>query len=307
MSVDDMTTMLAVRARFNPARETFDPDTQFVDRVLDWIVSERADGRLTSGNPVSLVSYDFGPSAAPVGPSVKLRNGEVVQGAVHLCNPSLQRANLEVSTSVLVTMEAHQETLAQRQHLARTSVTFNPATGRAQIRLACLTLPTPVEITLASVSGANWAGAGLSRLPAALNIFHSGITQDAGVGPVFFEDGVPRANMRIYYRNAIYLFLKFEVGLGASRTYRLTANDRHVRVTDAATNDSVLVTGIYERPRGVGDGSACERAVAAATEILDQQGVPTHISCMHCSSRRGPNEECAAGPLSLRHRHVVAA
>jgi hypothetical protein len=308
MTPDEMATIAAIRSRRNFTHRRFDNDTQFVEDVLDWILTERADGRLTSGTPLTLVLYDFGPSAAALGQEVKLHNGEAVLGAIHLCSPSLQRAALEIEATALNSMTAHQNMLVQRQHTERTSVTFNPATGRVHIRLSCLTLADPVELTLATQLAAGWAGNGLSPLPIALNDFHAGMTRDQGVGNVFFDAGSPRSNVRVYYRNAVYLFLKFQIGLGHANSYRVSANDREVRVTDIGNRTSVALTAVCPRSADAGIvAAALGRALADANDLFARDSVPTHITCLDCPFPHSADEECATSPLSLRHRHVEAA
>jgi hypothetical protein len=308
MTPDEVATISAIRSRRNFTHRLFDRDTQFVEDALDWVLEERANGRLVGGPPLTLVLYDFGPSASALGQEVKLHNGEAVPGAIHLCNHSLQRAHLEIDATGLNTVTAHQNMLAQTQQTRRTSITFNPATGAVQVRLACLMLAAPVELTLVAQLAAGWAGNGLIPLPTALNEFHAGMTRQEGMGRIFFDAGSPRSNVRIYYRNAIYLFLKFQIGLRDANGYRISANDREVRVTDKGASTSVAVTAVCPRSADAGVAAAAVgRVLADANDLLVRHSVPTHITCMDCPSPHPADEECATGPLSLRHRHVEAA
>ncbi|MDJ0277961.1 hypothetical protein QLH51_14255 [Sphingomonas sp. 2R-10] len=297
--------MTVARRTFSGAR--FDDDTQFVAKVLDWVLEERANGRLVVGAPITLVLHDFRPSPIEDGAKVDLHNGEAVAGAVHLCNQSLRRANVALGATGLNTVHSHQKALATHQLASRTSVTFNPVTTRAYVRLACLPLPTPVEMTLAGQLDAAWA-AGLSALPASLDAFHLGMTKDDGIGRLFFENGAPRPHVRTNYRNAIYLFLKYQVGVRDVHGYRMTTNDRLVRISKIGSASSVAITAICP---GVGDpakaGAAAARALADADARLAKDDLPTHVTCMNCPSGQAADVECATPPTSLRHRHVEAA
>lgn len=306
MSPADIAAMSAARRSFSHRR--FDRDTQFVETVLDWLLAERADSRLSSGAPITLVLHDFLPTATALGPEVALNNGAAIAGAVHLCNESLTHAAIALGATDLNTAAAHQVALDQHQLAGRTSVTFSPNTGAVQIRLGCLQLAAPVEMTLSAHLATSWENGGLTALSASLNEFHAGMTRDDGIGRLFFEGGAPRSLLRIYYRNAIYLFLKFQVGIRNANGYRITPKDRVVRVTRTLDSETVAVTAICP---GAADeataAAAVVRILADANSRLAQDHVATHITCMDCPSSQGPNDECATAPLSLRHRHVEAA
>ncbi|WP_157602593.1 hypothetical protein [Sphingomonas sp. PR090111-T3T-6A] len=306
MSPAEIAAMSAARRNFS--HRLFDRDTQFVETVLDWLLAERADGRLATGAPVTLVLHDFLPTATALGPAVALNNGAAVAGAVHLCNESLTRAAIALGATDLNTAAAHQAALDQHQLGAQTSVTFNPNTGAVQVRLGCLQLAAPVEMMLSAHLATAWQNGGLTALPLSLNDFHAGMTRDDGIGRLFFEGGAPRSLLRMYYRNAIYLFLKFQVGVRNANGYRITPKDRVVRVTRTSDAETVAVTAICP---GAADEAAAAAAVIRiltdANSRLAQDGVATHITCMDCPSLQGPNNECATAPLSLRHRHIEAA
>ena len=306
MNQTDIAAMSAARRNFT--HRLFDRDTQFIETVLDWLLAERADGRLTSGAPITLVLHDFLPTATALGPEVAVNNGAAVAGAVHLCNESLTRAAIALGATGLNTLAAHQTALIQHQLSEQTSVTFNPNTGSVQIGLACLQLAVPVEMILSTSLATGWENGGLAALPASLNEFHAGMTRNDGIGRLFFEANAPRLLLRIYYRNAIYLFLKFQVGLRNANGYRITPKDRVVRVTRTSDSETVAVTAICP---GAADEAAAAAAVnrilADANSRLTMDNVATHITCMDCPSSQGPNQECASAPLSLRHRHVEAA
>lgn len=305
MTPADLQAMTIARRAFSGAR--FDDDTQFVAKVLDWILEERADGRLADGAPVTMVLHDFLPSPTEDGAKVDLYNGEVVAGAVHLCNQSLRRANLALDATGLITVASHQQALAIHQYAARTSVTFNPATSRAYVRLACLPLVAPVEMTLAGQLDGAWA-AGLSALPASLDTFHLGITKDDNIGRIFFENGAPRPRVRTHYQNAIYLFLKYQVGVRDAHGYRIATNDRLVRVSKIGSSSSVAITAICPGGGNPTQASAvAARALADADARFANDGLPTHVTCMDCPSRQAAEVECATPPTSFRHRHVEAA
>lgn len=306
MTQAEMAAVSAARRSFS--HRLFDRDTQFVETVLDWLLAERADSRLTSGAPITLVLHNFLPTATALGPDVAVRNGDAVAGAIHLCNESLSRAAIALGATSLNTTAMHQAGLTQHQLSEQTSVTFNPNTGVAQIRLACLQLAAPIEMILTSQLASMWDDQGLAALPGTLNEFHAGMTPEDGIGRVFFEGTAPRALLRMYYRNAIYLFLKFQVGVRDANGYRITPKDRMVRVTNKAAAETVAVTAICP---GSADASAAAatvvRVLADAGSRLAQNNIPTHITCMDCPSSQGVNQECATPPLSLRHRHVEAA
>lgn len=297
--------MTIARRTFSGAR--FDDDTQFVTKVLDWVLEERANGRLVTGAPVTLVLHDFLPSPTEDGAKVDLHNGEVVAGAVHLCNQSLRRANVALGATGLNTVASHQQALATHQLAGRTSVTFNPVTARAYIRLACLLLATPVEMTLAGQLDSAWA-AGLSALPASLDAFHFGMTKDDGIGRMFFANGAPRPRVRTHYRNAIYLFLKYQIGVRDAHGYRITTNDRLVRISKMGSPSSVAITAICPgRSSPAQASAAAARALADADARLAREELPTHVTCMDCPSGQAADIECATPPTSFRHRHVEAA
>ena len=297
--------MMVARRTFSGAR--LDDDTQFVTVVFDWILEERANGRLVTGAPATLVLYDFLPSPTEDGAKVDLHNGEVVPGAVHLCSQSLRRANVALGATALNTVNSHQQALATHQLAGRTSVTFNPTTAKAYVRLACLPLASPIEMTLAGQLDAAWA-TGLSALPMSLDAFHFGMTKDDGVGRLFFKNGAPRPRVRTHYRNAIYLFLKYQLGVRDAHGYRMTTTDRMVRVSKIGSASSVAITAICPGVSSPAHASAAAaRALSDAEERLASDGFPTHVTCMDCPSGQSTDVECATPPTSLRHRHTEAA
>jgi hypothetical protein len=306
MTQVDIAAMSAARRNFS--HRLFDRDTQFVEIVLDWLLAERADGRLISGAPVTLVLHDFLPTPTALGQEVALNNGASQAGAIHLCNESLTYAVIALGATGLNTTAAHQAALDQHQLDGQTSVTFNPNAAAVQIRLGCLQLGAPVEMILSTNLATAWQNGGLTALPSSLNDFHAGMTRGDGIGRLFFEGGAPRSLVRMYYRNAIYLFLKFQVGVRNANGYRITPKDRVVRVTRTSDAETVAVTAICPGTiDAVAAAAAVARILGDANSRLTQDNVATHITCMDCPSAQGPNQECATAPLSLRHRHVDAA
>lgn len=305
MTSEDAALFAAVRRRRRFTHRPFDDDTEFVDAVLKWLRSERADGRLASGPPITLILFDFTQAmAAALGPDVALLNGEAVQGAFHLCTPSFRRVAIEAGATDLGTMAAHQDMLVQKQLADHTSVTFNPANGLVQIRLACLPSQGPFDLRLADQIAQGWTGRGLAPLGPAINSFHAGLARDVGVGSLFFDSGGVRTNVRSFYRKAMYLYLTYQLGLSEENGYRVVASERDVKVSDFATASAALVTVAGSRSA---DPQVAATRVARLLAAAQSGAIPVHISCIACPSGHPPGTECAAPPVSLRHRHIEPA
>jgi len=308
MTADELAAVAAARQQRDLAHLSIDEDTQFVENVLVWILEERANNRLVSGSSATFVLYDFAPGPAELGDEVRLKNGGVVQGAIHLCALGLRRANLVKDTVMLGSLDAHEEMLVDRQHAHRTSVTFNPTTSEVKVRLACAPMAPPVEMKLASTLAAGWAGNGLKPVTAALNSFHATMTMQTGMGPLMFDAGIPKREMRIRYRNAVYLFLRYQLGLTQQHGYRVSVDANEVRVRELSSNSRVSIIAAADRS---GNASIAAAAIARifkrADRLHDSDGTLTHVSCLCCPDQRGLGDECGRAPHSLRHRHVEAA
>jgi hypothetical protein len=309
MTSEDAALFAAVRQRRRFTHRPFDDDTEFVDVVLKWLRDERADGRLANGPPVTLILFDFTQAmAAALGPDVALLNGGAVQGAFHLCAPSLRRAAIEVGATNLAAMAAHQDMLVKKQLANHTSVTFNPANNMVQIRLACLPAQGPFDLRLADQIAQGWTGQGLTPLGPAISSFHAGLHRDVGIGSLFFDDHGLRTNVRSFYRKAMYLYLTYQLGLSESNGYRVVASERDVRVSDVGTATAALVTVAGSRstdPQVA--AAAAARLLAAAQKGNAAAAMPLHISCIACPADHPPDIECAVAPVSLRHRHIEPA
>lgn len=308
MTPEELAAVAVARRKRDLTHPSFDEDTQFVENVLVWILEERANNRLVDGLPATFVLYDFAPGPAELGDVVRLKNGGVVQGAIHLCALGLRTANLVKGTGALGSLDAHEEMLVNRQHARRTSVTFNPTTSEVTVRLACAPMAPPVGMKLASSLAAGWAGNGLTPVTAALNWYHATMTLQTGIGPLLFDAGIPKREMRIRYRNAVYLFLRFELGLTQQHGYRVSVDANGVRVRELVSDSSVSITASADRS---GDPSVAAAALARIFRRADRlygiDGTCTHVSCLCCSDQRGPGEERGKAPHSFRHRHFEAA
>jgi len=310
MNAKEKAAMMAARVG-RPLRSVpVDDGTTFVIKALDWIMAERAAGRLTKGAPFTLVLYDFSPPrAADPGQDVDLGNGQASFGAIHLCGPVLRPARVLPGTGTLAGMDAHQVKLGERQLADHTCVTFDPASGAVQIRLACVPLAEPVEMYLGSGLSASWTATDLSPLPTTIGRFHADLDPDAGVGRLLLDDdGGPSSRARIYYRNAMFLYLTYQVGLTRANGFRVTNRNSDVMVTAVATGETSIVTAAATRS---GQASAAAamigRLLAEAAKAAAAQGAKTHISCLCCQSDEPPNKDCGNGVASVHHRHVRAA
>jgi hypothetical protein len=300
---------IAAARRLRPPRANLDEDTDFVIRVLDWILSERSAGRLMSGSPLTLVQFDFTPPrASNLGALIDLHNNGATLGAIHICAESLRRAHVLPGATGLITLTAHQAAIAQRQLSNRTAISFDPPSGTLQVRFACLPHVAAIDMQLGGQLALHWKGQGLTPLPAAIGAFHTGLTRATGVGSLLFENDRVSSRVRVYYRNAMLFYLKYQLGLRESEGYRVTARKSDVAVTHLETGSTSLVTAAATRSEEQTVSTAMiKRLVDEAAAAHDLNGADTFISCVDCPSTHPPSEECAWSPVSLRHRHVRAA
>ncbi len=302
--------MLAARNN-RPLRSVpLDDGTNFVIKALDWILAERTATRLMSGAPFTLVLYDFSPpNAANLGDDVDLENGQISLGSIHLCGPSLRPARVLPGTGVLTGLTAHQLKLSDRQLADHTCVTFDPASGTVQVRLACEPMAEPIDMHLGTGLSATWQTQDLAPLPTTIGAFHAVLDPEKGIGRLL-SDAVsgPNGRARIYYRNAMFLYLTYQVGLRRGNGFRVTARNSDIAVTSLGTGETSLVTAAATRS---GQASAAAamigRLMLEASAAFSSEGSRTHISCLCCESNDPPNKDCGGESASLHHRHVKAA
>lgn len=305
------------RAAMQAARDSrplrsvpLDAGTSFVIRALDWILAERSANRLMSGAPFTLVLYDFSPPYAfDLGENVDLENGQASLGSIHLCGPSLRPAHVLPGTGVLAGMAAHQLKLGERQLADQTCVTFDPASGTVQVRLACVPMSDAIEMHLGAALPATWQTQDLAPLPAAIGTFHVMLDPGKGLGQLLanaVDESSARA--RIYYRNAMFLYLRYQVGLRETNGFRVTNRDSDVKVVALASQEASLVTAASTRS---GQASAAAamigRLMQEASAAYTSDGSKTHISCIRCPSADPPNADCGNEAATVHHRHVKAA
>ncbi len=292
--------VVAARQRHNLSYIGFDEDTRFVTEVLAWIRSERLAGRLTSGSAVSLVLFDFRPLyAAAFDPPVDLHNGGVIPGALHLCNAGLTVARPKSGAKNLVAIQAHVGAITSGQLLGRTSVIFEPASRRVQIRLACLPDIAPLQLTLADGLAQSWSDNGMSALDAAIGGFHAAV-ETGGEG--LLHDGEKlRKGARDLYRKALFIYLTHELGLLPDKGFKVVAQTDSVRIRKTLTSETIDV-------RAIGTSSKNPESTARLLRrIVPAANASLHVNCLACARNEPPSKECGHPPVSLRHRHVEAA
>lgn len=311
MNSRDRAAMVAARNSRPLPSVHLNEGTDFVIKVLDWILVERAANRLTQGAPVTLVLFDFlfdgaKPLAASLGEKVDLQNGQGVSGAIHLCAPNLRPAHVLPDTGTLSGLDAHQLKLAERQMTTYTCVTFDPASGMLQVRLSCAPTDDPLVMHLGSGLSPSWPSQDLGPLTATIEAFHAMIDPDDGLGRLLLDEG-PGARARIYYRYAMFLYLRYQVGLRETSGFRVKNRSSDVKVIAIGTGETSLIQAASMRSSQVAAAAMIDRLVAEATLACDREGSNMHISCLSCPSSDPPNKDCASPPVSLHHRHIKAA
>lgn len=306
MSVADSTAIAAARSRWNLTRSHLEEDTQFIDRLLQWAIEERASSRLAVGMPVTLVKFDFAaPASARLGPEVRLNNAEAQLGAIHLSNPTLKSVRVDGGPGALATVSAHQEALKERQLLNTTSVTIDPVSGTAYVRAECAPTVEPMPIRLAAVPHPAWPGTGLQPLDSEIRSFHQTLGFVSTVAPLLIEPNGPRQEMRIIYRDAIYLHLAYQVGLRAEHGYKLVPGLRELRVVHAGSQAEVLISAVGTRSSNPAHAQRIIKRLVSA--VPNSNGKPVSVSCMACPSMVGDEADCGSPPIRLFHRHLDAA
>lgn len=308
MTITDAAAIATAR-RLRPPRANLDEATNFVIRVLDWILLERSSERLMAGSPLTLVQFDFTPPrAADLGAIVDLHNNGALLGAIHICAESLRPAHVFPGAIGLVTLAAHQAAIVQRQLAGRTSVSFDPQTGSVQVRLACIPHVGPIDMQLGGQLAPQWKGQELAPLPATIGAFHAGLSRANGVGSLLFDHDRASSRARVYYRNAMFLYLRYQLGLREPEGYRVTPRKSDVAITHLESGRTSLVTAAATRSNEASVAAAMiKRLLDEARVVHATSSADTFISCIDCPSTRPPGDECAAPPISLRHRHLQAA
>jgi len=305
-SAIDASAMAAARRNFDLSHVTFDERTSFVENVLRWILAQIGDGKLLDGLPITLVRHDYiKPMAGAKGPEVKLNHGKFSQGSVHLCNDKLTRANVLPSSDELTNVQSHEDLLAEKQYDGETSVTYNPVTGLALVRIRCSGATQAVPIPLAKQASAAWTTDAAAALEDALSSFHEDLTKSAGLGALMFDAETLRPNARVVYRDAFYLYLRYGMGLHKS-ALKVVAHKREVRVTGASTGFAARLRAIgTSSSNPVAAGRRVQRELEVAVAQTGQGLAPSVLTCVSCPTPHPPQQECAVAPNSLRHRHVA--
>lgn len=288
----------ALRARRDLSASVLDEDTRFVVEVLKLLRSERASKRLVEGHAISFVRFDFrSPRAAALGPKVDLRNGGAVAGALYVCNDVLGVAHRWPGRHVLSAIPGHADALADFQMETKTSIIFEPSRRLLEIRMECL--PEAVlQLTLADGLDPDFSRVGLTSLNEWIDRFHASVDQ----GELLHRDGRLRSDSGVLYRNAMYLYLTYQLGLTEASGFRVSVekSTSFVRIRQIVGGSTAVVVGIRSRSSRAG----------ALARWLDRSGgrlehEPTYVSCLACSSDVDPSKECGTLPVSIRHRHVA--
>ncbi|WP_298687620.1 hypothetical protein [uncultured Sphingomonas sp.] len=306
MSALDSAAISAARAKYGFAHAAFDDRTEFIEKVLDWLLDRLAEGQLANGQSVTLVSIDYlRQSAAAKGVPVKLNHGKFVQGSIHLCNRTLSRANLLPGASDLGNVQGHEDALKDKQYADDVSVTYHPTTGVAHVRIPCAGSVHVVPIKLCRQPSANWSASGMTELENALSNFHAGLNRASGLGALMFDAGSLRPNASIIYRNAVYMYLRFEMGLNQTG-FSVSADKREVQVKVTANGFTARLKAIGTRVGSpTAAGRRIQRELAIAVAETGQGEPPALMSCISCPTSVPSSQECAVAPNSLRHRHVA--
>ena len=308
MSPADVAARDKARQRHDIFFSSFDVETEFVARALKWLHDERSNGRLGTGAPVTLVRFDFSGGAAKTGASVDLHGGVVDQGVIVLCNNPLTVATIPPSARGLATPLSHQSKLQAMGLAQHTSVTYNPPTQEVLIRLRCLPSSTPIPLKLATQLDQSWLTSGLTLMSAELDRFHWSKIDTTALAELLVDINGVVPGARIAYRNALFLYLSYEIGLTEAAGYRVIPLSNEVQVKHLPSNVSAIAGVIGSRAGAAGFGNArAQRRVAAAQRKPLPAGNSVHISCISCNSQHSSSIECGSPSVSLRHRHVEAA
>ncbi|MRI57127.1 hypothetical protein D8770_24695 [Methylobacterium sp. DB1607] len=261
-------------------QEALDADAAFLERVLGILASWTAP---PAPAPVtSFVYFDFSKErvAARLGPERKLKIGGPVPGGMHLCADPL--GMVRVVQDGLTSFEAHEEAYAQRDYAPRMMIMFDPASRT--VRIVCASLPSPgAEMQLASTSAAaTWT---LAQLDATIDRFHFERIIGLPLMGLLTENGQLRRRARRRYREALYFYLRYELGLDRNSGFLVSTRSASVKIRRVSGGE-LQVAGFGMR--AAHPDPANEKAVLGkvvrriAARRAKGSAHPLHLRCLCC-------------------------
>lgn len=281
--------------------EALDADAAFVEAVLTVLAGWSAP--TAPALVTSFVYFDFNIErvAARLGPERKLKIDGPVPGGMHLCaNP---HAMVRVVQNGLTTFQAHEEAYAQRDYAPRMMIMFDPASRL--VKIVCAGLPWPgAEMRLAAAPPATWT---LAELDATIDRFHFERIIGLPLMDLLTEGGQLRRRARRRYREALYFYLRYELGLDRSSGFVVSTRSASVKVKRLGEGE-LQVAGFGVRaahPNPANEKAVLGKVVRRISARRAQGSTPPlHLRCLCCDGTGPCATPVEQDSFTMRHAHL---